>query len=103
MSHTSVSRPFGACRDVRGGSGYRFADWICYRRDGGCLGFRPVHLGACLQRRGLTKKFAGDEGGIVCHIVPEDGRNAIVVSLTMSECIIPRRLLRPCSIIKSIG
>ena len=42
MSHTSESQPFGACRDVRGGSGYRFADWICYRRDGGCLGFRPA-------------------------------------------------------------
>ena len=47
--------------------------------------YRPrfyLHLGACLQRRGLTRKFTGDEGGIVCHIVPEDGRNAIIVSLT---------------------
>ena len=26
--------------------------------------------------------YAGDEGGIVCHIVPLEGREAIVVSLT---------------------
>jgi hypothetical protein len=26
--------------------------------------------------------YAGDEGGIVCHIVPKDGRNALIVSLT---------------------
>ena len=26
--------------------------------------------------------YAGDEGGIVCHIVPGQGRQAIVVSLT---------------------
>ncbi|MGH6837903.1 MAG: hypothetical protein ACREDT_03725 [Methylocella sp.] len=26
--------------------------------------------------------YAGDEGGIVCHIVPKEGRNALVVSLT---------------------
>lgn len=26
--------------------------------------------------------YAGDEGGIVCHIAPEEGRDALVVSLT---------------------
>lgn len=26
--------------------------------------------------------YAGDEGGIVCHIVPPEGRDAIVISLT---------------------
>jgi hypothetical protein len=26
--------------------------------------------------------YAGDEGGIVCHIVPKEGRNALIVSLT---------------------
>jgi hypothetical protein len=26
--------------------------------------------------------YAGDEGGIVCHIVPPDGREALIVSLT---------------------
>ena len=26
--------------------------------------------------------YAGDEGGIVCHIVPEHGHNALIVSLT---------------------
>ena len=26
--------------------------------------------------------YAGDEGGIICHILPEEGRDAIFVSLT---------------------
>ncbi|MGJ0508874.1 MAG: hypothetical protein ACR652_17455 [Methylocystis sp.] len=26
--------------------------------------------------------YAGDEGGIVCHMAPEQGRDALVVSLT---------------------
>lgn len=26
--------------------------------------------------------YAGDEGGIVCHIAPKDGRGALIVSLT---------------------
>jgi hypothetical protein len=26
--------------------------------------------------------YAGDEGGIVCHIVPEGGREALIMSLT---------------------
>ena len=26
--------------------------------------------------------YAGDEGGIVCHMAPEEGRDALIVSLT---------------------
>lgn len=26
--------------------------------------------------------YAGDEGGIVCHIAPKEGRGALIVSLT---------------------
>jgi len=26
--------------------------------------------------------YAGDEGGIICHILPEEGRDAIFISLT---------------------
>ena len=26
--------------------------------------------------------YAGDEGGIVCHLEPEEGRNALILSLT---------------------
>ena len=26
--------------------------------------------------------YVGDEGGIVCHMVPEEGRNALIVSMT---------------------
>ena len=33
----------------------------------------------------LGNLISGDEGGIVSHIVPEDGRNAIIVSLTHSS------------------
>ena len=33
-------------------------------------------------RQTVSDVFAGDEGGIVCHIVPPDRREALVVSLT---------------------
>jgi hypothetical protein len=26
--------------------------------------------------------YAGDEGGIICHMAPEEGRDALIVSLT---------------------
>ena len=26
--------------------------------------------------------YAGDEGGIICHVLPEEGRDAIFISLT---------------------
>jgi hypothetical protein len=26
--------------------------------------------------------YAGDEGGIVCHLAPEEGRDALIVSMT---------------------
>jgi hypothetical protein len=26
--------------------------------------------------------YAGDEGGIICHLAPEDGRDVIILSLT---------------------
>ena len=34
--------------------------------------------------------YAGDEGGIVCHIVPSEGREALVVSLTQVR--VPRSM-----------
>ena len=34
--------------------------------------------------------YAGDEGGIVCHIVPSVGREALVVSLTQVR--VPRSM-----------
>lgn len=45
---------------------------------------RVQHLVAAAKPRQIVSEisYAGDEGGIVCHIVPEDGRNAIIVSLT---------------------
>jgi hypothetical protein len=40
---------------------------------------RVQHLAAADKPRQIVSEilYAGDEGGIVCHIVPEDGRNAI--------------------------
>jgi hypothetical protein len=45
---------------------------------------RVQYLAAAAKPRQIVSEisYAGDEGGIVCHIVPEDGRNAIIVSLT---------------------
>jgi hypothetical protein len=42
------------------------------------------HRAAAVTRRQIVSEisYAGDEGGIVCHIAPEDGRRAIIVSLT---------------------
>ncbi len=34
------------------------------------------------QQMVVEISYAGDEGGIVCHLVPEEGRDAFVVSLT---------------------
>jgi hypothetical protein len=44
---------------------------------------RAQHVAAAVNPRQIVSEisYAGDEGGIVCHIVPEEGRNAIIVSL----------------------
>jgi hypothetical protein len=40
---------------------------------------RVQHLAAAAKPRQIVSEisYAGDEGGIVCHIVPEDGRVAL--------------------------
>jgi hypothetical protein len=45
---------------------------------------RGQHVAAADNRRHAVSdvSYAGDEGGIVCHITPSDGREALVVSLT---------------------
>jgi hypothetical protein len=45
---------------------------------------RAQHVAVAVNPRQIVSEisYAGDEGGIVCHIVPEEGRNAIIVSLT---------------------
>jgi hypothetical protein len=45
---------------------------------------RAHHVVAADQNRHMVTdvSYAGDEGGIVCHIVPSDQREALVVSLT---------------------
>ena len=43
------------------------------------------------KRHGVSDvSYAGDEGGIVCHIVPPDGREALIVSLTHVQ--VPRSM-----------
>ena len=41
-----------------------------------------VALGARNRQMVSEVSYAGDEGGIVCHIAPPDGREVIIVSLT---------------------
>lgn len=41
--------------------------------------------------------YLGDEGGIVCHIAPPDGENAVIVSLTHLR--LPRSTLLAASVI----
>jgi hypothetical protein len=45
---------------------------------------RGEHVAAASRKRHAVSdvSYAGDEGGIVCHIVPPDGREALIVSLT---------------------
>ena len=45
------------------------------------------------QMRHILSKlsYAGDEGGIICHIVPPEGREALIVSLTHVR--LPRSML----------
>ena len=48
--------------------------------------------------------YAGDEGGIECHIVPLDKKEALVSSRSlMCGCPAPCQLRRRSSIIRSIG
>jgi hypothetical protein len=39
--------------------------------------------------------YAGDEGGIICHIVPPQGREAILISLTYVRTPRPMALTAP--------
>jgi hypothetical protein len=42
------------------------------------------HVAAAERSRHIVSdvSYAGDEGGIMCHIVPPEGRDGIVISLT---------------------
>jgi len=42
------------------------------------------HFSAALQRRQIISKvsYAGDEGGIICHMQPENEKGAIIASIT---------------------
>ena len=41
-----------------------------------------VDVGAQTRQIVSEVSYAGDEGGIICHIVPPDGREVLIVSLT---------------------
>jgi len=53
---------------------------------------RAQHIAAADQPRHVVSdvSYAGDEGGIVCHIVPPKKREALVVSLTQVR--VPRSM-----------
>lgn len=50
----------------------------------------PEAVTALTEQQGAVKtrqvvsdvSYAGDEGGILCHLLPEEGRDAIFISLT---------------------
>jgi hypothetical protein len=66
------------------------------------------HAGADQKHHTVSDlSYAGDEGGIVCHIVPPEKQAVIAVSLThvhvpRATCHVPCRLLQPLPIIRSI-
>ena len=47
--------------------------------------------------------YAGDEGGIVCHIVPEGTREALIMSLSTSACRAPTGSQQRLPIIRNTG
>jgi hypothetical protein len=53
---------------------------------------RAQRIAAADQTRHIVSEvsYAGDEGGIVCHIVPREKREALVVSLTQVR--VPRSM-----------
>src|SRR5207253_3323198 len=63
---------------------------------------RAQHVAIADQTQHIVSNlsYAGDEGGIVCHIAPPDKEQALVVSLTQVR--VPRSMplaLRRCGII----
>jgi hypothetical protein len=53
---------------------------------------RGQHVAAAEETEHIVSdlSYAGDEGGIVCHVVPSEGREALVVSLTQVR--VPRSM-----------
>ncbi len=56
-----------------------------------------VALGAGDRQTVSEVSYLGDEGGIVCHMVPPDGGKAAIVSLTHVRSRRPCRWRRRCS------
>ena len=46
--------------------------------------------------------YAGDEGGILCHMAPEESRDALIVSMTTCERSVLCRSPRLCSTTRNI-
>ena len=61
--------------------------------------------GVAVARRQIVSNisYAGDEGGMICHLLPEKGRDAIFISLTHCGCNVPYPSHRPSSITRSIA
>ena len=43
---------------------------------------KNIAVGSQMHHIVSKLSYAGDEGGIICHIVPAEGREALIVSLT---------------------
>jgi hypothetical protein len=43
---------------------------------------KNIATGSQMRHIVSNLSYAGDEGGIICHIVPPEGREALIVSLT---------------------
>jgi hypothetical protein len=55
------------------------------------LGSKNIATGSQMRHMVSKLSYAGDEGGIICHIVPPQGREALIVSLTHVR--LPRSML----------
>jgi hypothetical protein len=60
------------------------AGQLSFERNTLLLQIRTQHIAIADQTEHTASdlSYAGDEGGIVCHIVPSEGREALVISLT---------------------
>ena len=66
---------------------------------------RAQHIADDVKPMQIVSKvsYAGDEGGILCHLQPEERRTSSSSRSPMSGCIVPYRLPQPCSITRSIA
>ena len=60
------------------------------------LGARQIDAALASRQMAAKISYAGDEGGILCHLAPAEGRSTIIVSLTHV------RIRRPLQLAKAV-